>query len=150
MTDLMQPRFKVIADYPNRPLTMPIGHILTSNKFGAGQWWHQYTDEEPIHIDGYETPYPSILKKLEWWEDRKIEEMPEYVKLMLNGKASFVHKVIRWMLEPNNFGQPLYEYLNRVGQIMTACVSELEPATQEEYSAYQNKKTKTGGNVIWG
>jgi len=84
---LMKPRYKVIADYPNRPLLMPVGHILTLDKFGAGKWWHEYTDLEPIHIDEGSKRFPAVLQELQWWEERKVEEMPEYIKDISDGQS---------------------------------------------------------------
>ena len=63
---LMQPRYKVIADYPNSPYGL--NDVLTNKevRFGMGRLM-------PEH-------YPAIFRKLEWWEERAVEDMPEWVK----------------------------------------------------------------------
>lgn len=58
--DLLTPRFKVIADYIGN--NVEVGTIFTSD------------------IGEYYEKFPANFKRLEWWEERKLEEMPEYVK----------------------------------------------------------------------
>lgn len=74
--NLLKPRWKVIANYPNSPYK--IGQILNND-------WHEYDlpanelfSIATIYFEAHQ--YPAIFKKLEWWEERDIEEMPEYVK----------------------------------------------------------------------
>jgi len=127
---LMQPRYKVIADYPGRPSSMPIGHILILDKFGAGKWWHEYTDLEPIHIDEGSKRFPVVLKQLEWWEERTAEEMPEYVKLVKNAKGfglpdNCIRSVIEWDM---NLKPPRADCFP-----VTINAGNLIPATKEQY-----------------
>lgn len=124
MKDLMIPRYEIIADWPNRPLTMPIGHILYLNKFGASKYWHEYTDEEPLHLDEGSTRYPAVLRKLEWWEKRTAEEMPEYVKHGENGKPRKVKRIFR---------ESMIEFEG--GRIRNLNAKYL-PATATEYNDY--------------
>lgn len=84
--------------------------------------------------------YPNCFRPMPWYEGRTADEMPEYVKLPWGKSAAFVHKVEKWLDEYNSEGQPLYEYYNKVKHLTTACVSELLPATEAEYIAYQKKK----------
>lgn len=65
---LMKPRYKVIADYPNQYYST--GHIVTE----------LFCDDE-YKDESFFEQYPAIFKRLEWWEERTPEEMPEYVKL---------------------------------------------------------------------
>lgn len=66
---LLQPRYKVIEEYPNSPFE--IDDIFFVNQ-----------DEEyinpPIGIQPFK--YPHLFKKLSWWEGRDIEDMPKYLK----------------------------------------------------------------------
>jgi hypothetical protein len=123
--ELLKPRYKVIADYPGRRETMPIGHVLTLNKWGAGKWWHEYTDDEPIHLDEGSTRFPAILRPLAWWEERDEWEMPEYVKcegpdMVL--KFIDLTKTYQW-----DEGFPMeYEY----GSYHISCFI---PCTEQEY-----------------
>lgn len=71
--ELLRPRYKVIADYPNN--IHKIGSII-ENKAG-----------EPFDkIKFYQcAKHPHIFKRLEWYEDRKPEDMPEYLKEIEDG-----------------------------------------------------------------
>lgn len=64
--DLMTPRYKVIGRYPDSPFE--VGEIITKDTC------FQIGDFDEL-VD-----YPSNFRPLEWWEDRKPEEMPMYVK----------------------------------------------------------------------
>jgi hypothetical protein len=74
--------------------------------------------------------YPHLFKKLEWWEDRKPEQMPQYVKGL---KA--VKKLLKveyhtdecpsFLLEGSDIWSPAWIFL---------------PATETEYVAFINKK----------
>lgn len=70
--------------------------------------------------------------------ERKIEDLPEYVKLEFDSRIHFVHKVEKWIGE-NSSGQPLYEYYNKVNYLSTFCILNLTPTTREEYEQYQSK-----------
>lgn len=71
--DLLTPRYKIIADYPNNTVRIgDICHIV--NDFG------QFSFGYPLHQKTLDS-YHYLFKKLEWWEERKIEEMPKYLKI---------------------------------------------------------------------
>jgi len=80
--ELMKPRYKVIADYPKS--LYHVGDIL--NAGGSG--------EDCIYCDR-EGPrfrhYPHLFKPLAWYEERKPEDMPEYVK-----GATKVYKIVKY------------------------------------------------------
>jgi hypothetical protein len=81
--DLLKPRYKVIADYPNTPFK--VGEILQRKE---GDWLN---DKGWSKL--YE-PYPHLFKKLEWWEDRKLEYMPHFLK----GKTRS-YEILTWELD---------------------------------------------------
>ena len=131
--ELMKPRFKVIADYPNS--SNKIGDVIElPNK----EW--KYADEVNC-LEDYFLDYPIVFKKLEWWEQRDENDMPEYVKLFFDDKIHYVHRVEKWIGENLNC-QPLYEYYNKANYLTIACVCNLNPATKEEYEAYINQQSK--------
>lgn len=76
---LMKPRYKVIADYPCRP--HPIGHIL---EFSGDHYDSQSLFRLPGSDHRYPEKkfkeYPHLFQSLQWWEDRELHELPEYVK----------------------------------------------------------------------
>ena len=78
-------RYKVIADYPNSRLE--IGEILTKYKFESSDTgMYVYTTNLEIPLRGinikpdWAENYPHLFRKLEWWEDREVEDMPQYLK----------------------------------------------------------------------
>ncbi len=62
--ELMQPRFKVISDYPD-----PKDHPY----FKIGEVINTITDEDVFYFE----KYPNLFKKLNWFEERKKEDMPK-------------------------------------------------------------------------
>ena len=74
--ELMKPRYKVLTPWP--PLNnFKEGDIVTPDEFTG---WHP-------------KDYPLIFRRLEWWEERSPEDMPEYVKYASTGK---VYKAIKY------------------------------------------------------
>jgi len=124
--ELMQPRYEVVADYPGRPNSMPVGHILKLDKFGAGKYWHEYTDEEPIHIDEGSTRFPKVLLLLHWWEHRKLEDFPLY--LIRATPPYQVYKIGKLLLKDGCFLIDGYDF--------PESLSLYEPATETEYTNY--------------
>jgi hypothetical protein len=60
--DLLKPRYKVVADYPDS--IFKIGGILIQGEKDLTE----------------AAKYPHLFKKLEWWEEREEKDMPEYLK----------------------------------------------------------------------
>ena len=96
--ELMQPRFKVIAIYPQ--MNFKVGDILTTSKQIPQDSIGIFIDHVTEYAWVY-TPndYPHLFKKLEWWEGRKEEDMPKYIKFEWNGKVDEVRKVKEWLRE---------------------------------------------------
>lgn len=82
---LMRPRWKIVADYPHSPL--PAGSLLDGNGESFCVSRTHYQDFGELHSQNNYMPeaylygFPHLFRKLEWWEERAVEEMPEYVKL---------------------------------------------------------------------
>ena len=73
--ELMIPRYEVIADYPNNE--RPIGVILHEQVPG----YYGYTKDDigyHANIKNIDN-YPHLFRKLNWWENRKVEDMPKQV-----------------------------------------------------------------------
>lgn len=114
--NLLKPRYKVIADYPNSIYS--IGEIIECDA------------EEDCTLH----KWPAIFKKLEWWEDRKPENMPEYVRCVKTPDQIIAlgecFKVLWSELGGKAENGPwIFPYTN--------CY---EPATQTEYESYINKQ----------
>lgn len=75
--DLLKPRFKLIADYPGN--TQPIGNITIEDATAS-----------------YFRRFEANFKELQWWEERKEDELPKYLKEVETGK---IEKVTRYFID---------------------------------------------------
>ena len=130
--ELLMPRIQVINPYPG--CQFKVGTILTKNeKINSGDW---------ANIEGHGLigmkisemePYPHLFKPLQWWEYRKPEDMPEYVKDAFNQ----IHKPTSWGV----FNGGVMCVI-RFGMCKA---SNLMPATESEYNEYiNNNRGKQG------
>lgn len=119
--ELLTPRFKVIANYPNSPFK--IGDILIQkiNKPNT------FLVEGRTYNDRYPDNYPAIFREMNWWEERDINDMPEYVKKAY--KDTF-YKIEKWHSHNT--------MCRIVDKPYSGYVQSFIPATEEEYNA-QNK-----------
>lgn len=118
--ELLKPRYEVIADYPRSWYNK--GDILLSKIDHAPQLGY-------IAFSVAEK-YTDVFRKLEWWEHRKPEDMPECVKFtspMWKYKKGDVVKVIDWT---RDFKANIFH--------LKYPVNILYPATEEEYTNYTN------------
>src|SRR6185503_13287789 len=113
--DLLKPRYKVIADYPDSEYN--VGEIICNMiTVQNSEWFDQY---------------PHIFKKLEWWEERKESEMPDYVSFSYEGKTT-IDKIVKWGME-YKFG--FTDVINRRGCSLNCWNTGYgyQPATEQEY-----------------
>lgn len=127
---LMAPRYKVIADYPNAYYNL--GVIITDKG-----------DNNFFIYDGYQRAawfdrYPHLFKPLDWWNDRKLEELPEYVKVNDHGEKFItpgIYKII--YTHKNNID----EYnRGRLENGEPCSLNWVEPATLHDYEQYIKEK----------
>jgi hypothetical protein len=108
--ELLKPRYKAIS--PNE------------NHY-PGSFWKIGDIIDPTGRHTQFDKYPHLFRKLEWWEERKPEEMPLYVK----DKYNQVHKVV---------------YAAKLGADLEKGYScswnMLEPATEQEYVTYKQSQ----------
>lgn len=132
--ELLRPRYKVIADYPKS--IFKVGEILHVGSMGD----LLYCDTNGPRM----SQYPHLFKPLQWWEDRKPEDMPEYVKFKHypNGENDFSIVKVDGVFVMHDFTSIGYfgiKYKNGGGNIYTS----FTPASEQEYLDYltqQNKK----------
>jgi len=65
--ELMTPRYELIADYPSN--YCEVGTIIECPNFDhdfTKKAWEEVIDK-----------YPHLFRKLNWWEHRKVEDMPK-------------------------------------------------------------------------
>jgi hypothetical protein len=127
-TDLMKPRWKVIADYPKNPYH--VGDILNGG----------FRSEDLIYCDDKGPrwrDYPHLFRKLEWWEERKPEEMPEYVKFGLS-KPTKVLPVNKWLILEE--GEVKLQFRPDGNFRFAWEFNNFLPATPADYEAQSNQK----------
>jgi hypothetical protein len=118
--ELLQPRFKVIANFPDS--TRNIGDIIYVDNKKEKYWSDNY--------EKWLSSFPHLFKKLEWYEDRKIEDLPEYLK-----DKNEIYKVYKYDLSYSMFSVKVYE---KSGYILTLFLYNVSPSTKEEYEANNN------------
>ena len=71
--------------------------------------------------------FPNCFTPLPWWYGRKVEEMPEYVRI-----KSKILKVVKYNLTFGEFLAEKAKYMKRI--------EGTTPATREEWEEYQKQK----------
>src|ERR1035437_3812610 len=91
-TELLKPRIKLIAPIPF--FENKVGEILESTSQGI------FIDPEYEENSSFciiwenVDNYPHLFKKLDWWEEIKEGDMPEYVKYIGNKNDGFYNHVL--------------------------------------------------------
>jgi len=91
------------------------------------------------HTDYNFSNMPHLFRPMPWWEGRKIEDMPEYVKY---GHGA-VYKIIEWR-ENKDYG--IYAICERGEDYPLIMQPNTHPATREEYEEFLKQKEVTNGN----
>lgn len=144
--ELLRPRYKVIADYPESRFT--VGDILHRYDFKTsanGTYTYVTNLDSPLQGSNIKKEYaetlPHLFKKLEWWEERKPEDLPKHVRY--DNKVS---RIVDIEYDDNNRmyqiewdGQGLF-HLDNQYQLKGFSFWEVEPATAEEYTQYITTK----------
>lgn len=71
--ELLEPRRIVALDYPNSPFK--IGEILEFDE--KQNMFYSPFEGDKIFYNVSVEKYPHIFRPLNWWENRKVEEMPK-------------------------------------------------------------------------
>ena len=117
---LLQPRYEVIADYPNSQHLLGVGEIIEPHPNGYFNY---------IHFPSY----PHIFRKLEWFEKRKVEDMPQYVKYI--GEKTYILIAERYSGVDNEYVKTVDE----IGRTATLFTKDFTPSTETEYLQFKNK-----------
>jgi len=72
-SELLKNRFVFFADYPFSE-ALEINDVLTETEFGF-----KNNRTGVVHLNIEFDKYPHIFKLLEWWEDRELSDMPDWV-----------------------------------------------------------------------
>lgn len=124
---LMQPRYMVIADYPNSVFN--IGEVLSIPilDYSKGTVVRSQDDRYGVEISVADK-YPHIFRPMAWHEGRKVEEMPEYVKY-----RDMVIKPSEWFI----IGSDMRFHIEE--PFFTDSANNCYPATEQQYLDYINK-----------
>ena len=156
MSELLKPRYKVIADFyqgqkdisQNR---IKVGDIFMNYIPQQNIVWHRTRDEK-MHVDckiHKPEQYPHLFKPLAWYEEREASEMPEYVKNIIRPGMKdelYVYKVKK------HFTQDCTRIDGKIREDKRHWVDEndlsyiykhYEPATAAEYNECRNQYLKT-------
>lgn len=137
--ELINPRVKVIANYPNSPFE--IGDILHF-EFAMNGKLKLYVSQRYIIGEIEVDECPAIFEPLPWWADRDKSELPEYVKCTKHTDCEGeVFKVESYEEDGVNVTD---DYIVSI-LYQDEGLPMLEPATQEDYENYIKSKN---GNVI--
>lgn len=126
---LLKPRYKVIADYPQS--IWKVGESLPEF---PPTWCAENLDK-----------FPKIFRKLEWYEERKEEDMPDYLKRIKfaellswhNIELNEVVEVSKWIYQ-EKIGLCFFTKTEDNSQL-NYDLSCFVPATYEEYLQYNNQ-----------
>lgn len=116
--ELLKPRIKIIAPWPG--MECQVGDIIN---IPSPDW--VYSKKEHCDAD-YFMYWPHLFRKLEWHENRKPEDMPEYVKWKSRGE---IVKVKNWAFN-------VFWTCEGVDSPHSWMQDEVAPASEEEYNQY--------------
>lgn len=133
--ELLKPRYIVIADYPEiERHNIKIGDVITTE--ATAMYADKIQDGTPVVAIDHEI-FPAIFKKLEWWEEREEEDMPDYVKMSRTNEVFHVDgRNIRHEFSAMRgyFG---LKYQTGGGTYIGDGEPRFLPATKEEYENYK-------------
>ena len=105
-TEMLQPRYKVIADYPYCPYE--IGDLVEFTDLGTSfhctttKEWNTFTEEFSDSVNYFSIDclemWPHLFQRLQWWENRNANEMPKYVKSLADEKGD-IFVIQEWDME---------------------------------------------------
>jgi hypothetical protein len=117
---LLIPRYKVIALWPG--CQWSLGSVLIH--IGNGN----YDCKKEPTINGLRNPeyFSANLQPLPWWKDRRVDDMPDYIKNIRTGE------IFPYTDELKVHGTGWMEH------------EKLEPASKEDYELYLTKPNAEG------
>lgn len=74
-TELLIPRYEIIADFPGNKYN--VGRIITP--ITKSNVMFDCPDAPSSEIIQYPEKYPYLFKRIPWWQNRDVKDMPEYV-----------------------------------------------------------------------
>jgi hypothetical protein len=137
--ELLKPRYVVIAYYPHCPYE--IWDFVQEYSNGAWKLTETYHEGDLLNpqINTWPTEYldncSHLFRRMGWWEDRKEEDLPIYLKWddKDTRPAPYIHKVKSHFnkSDSNWRNHSVKHFLSENGNTYT--YSPFIPATEEEY-----------------
>lgn len=157
--DYFMPRYKVLIPYPGSDYE--VGEILCLTNLNSDEYYFSLDDGQVLEWESFYKSYPEIFKLLKWHEERKPEDMPQYVsyisltrKERIYGraetsddgfyKARVFQKVERWEV-CGRFSWSIRKEMHYFVEGLIypqAIYRSTLPATEEEYNNYINSIKK--------
>lgn len=132
--ELLIPRFKVILDYPNSSFV--IGDIIELDAKDSNGMQCVFTSDMKCWGEETLLRHPSIFRRMDWYEERQIRQMPKYVEMDFPNpkrkKIGTVFTVERWI----NVGESLPLFLVGFDGSVAIFANEVIPITDEQYDEY--------------
>lgn len=146
---LLLPRYICIALFPQKNFCEPkaqpiqIGDIFMQLIPQETCWrktigFEKWTDDTVHFIE----QYPAIFRKMEWPEQRTLEEMPSHIKFVadyMDYKAGEVYRVEDWGDQFSRGNIPFRTKDTEFGLSAVPFRGQIFPASEEEFINYQNK-----------
>lgn len=138
--ELMKPRFLVIADAPR--LSYNIGRILTA--IPENKDLYDCADAPSSEKIFNPEKYPHLFRELEWWENREVDEMPDYVKQTdmvdsFNNSVPDVFIKVRKHFSCNSGdwrNDDIFIFAPEDLTISSYSYNQFEPSSESEYNTY--------------
>lgn len=94
---LLAARFEVIETYPNSPFLK--GEVLHRINRATDDIYHTNPESPVGGIEMFEIEkYPHLFRKMNWWEDRTADEMPNRIVSHATD-AKDIYEIIEWDME---------------------------------------------------
>ncbi len=144
--ELLRPRYKVIADYPHNPWL--VGEVLFVDDKGelVGETIG-YVDYAYEIMENEVSNFPSCFRRIEWWEDRKVEDMPEYVSYVSLTQKEKLYPGFIGISDDGFYKARVFEKITKwdkwaghwfdIGHQFNTHMHLPLPATEQEYLDYQ-------------
>ncbi len=158
--ELLIPRWIVITKYPNNN-DFPVGKLIDFHPWENCNLYWEHTIEDcqgkRSFLEIFFEEHPKIFKKLEWWEDRRLEDMPNFLKqtgyvdsfnkpvpdFYVKVEHHFTFNHTEWRSGSfKSFESYDIPYGNKWSGLASYRYGEFEPITEQEYLANKNKQTQ--------
>jgi hypothetical protein len=122
---LLRSRYKIISDYPGS--IFEVGQIVEKHLYANGKQYIPNLLQDPDN-------YPAIFQRLTWWQHRRPDQMPEYVKCVATPDQ---------IIQPGDVLKVTWHGLIEVqgrtedGKWIFPYTNCFEPATEADYNAWK-------------